>query len=1421
MRPRRSAAIESVKRATKSLNSNEKPAPTARKSSQRKIATQTAKKPTASSVESENDSSELSDAESEEEEGSDHFTHEHDESSSGSETEGDKGSDYETRNQKRKRGTKVTSQKKGPTAKRAKKSTMATQKAAEKKTTSRGKKERALKAGQGRGKQNASKEALPIREDNKLFNCIKEEETDLQETAEEWVAYYQDNPAMSLAQLINCFFRCSGCNATIDEVQVMDHDEIADILDLVQAEMKTGAMPSYPLVTRSTTFRKFRRRLSDWMEKLFICVDEADIVYDDTMMGTVIAWISAMTTSAYRSMRHTSTLISLLIVEQLNRMSAANRAEINAAVKARDAERARGTTTANKIRVQDLSKKIQSANQVKRVLDALIQEMFDTVFIHRYRDSDPAIRAECITELGRWMKTYSDKYMQPSYFGYIGWSLSDMSEKVRLSAIKSLSSLYSRFEYEGSFQQFTERFLPRMLEMAVSDIDSTVRASAIAALVQIDEHDVLEEEARDSFASHIFDVDPKVRMAVAGYIRSRLNEKQRQEEEDEEEEDAVEGATSPLEEGKMRWKSFAEMLARLGQSLEQREASQDSSGSSDGGSGSSSNVELAVGESSSTSSRLTLALGAVYDIDEKLQDWNSLIQLLLYDHSSQGAAEKNKKKNGGRKKATAAAGASSSLGNTPPDKEQYRLSPAEESILVEALPVVLERIQTQDSVPKKSHDAQAKDGETMSAHTCITRDLIPVLPKLFKKYRTEANRIADVLAVIKHLKMDAYVEFQQVGGFESLWDEVIDQFLRHVEKVVLSNAMEAMTTMKQAKSLSNVNEAKMTFLRQTVFQSLQNTVDGDDADVMSEESLHQNSVCVLRILFLIRRNDLCQEMEERYDDDLEEEAAAAAAGAHGVSSRWDVILTFAKRGVHGHKREEAMVVDSITVLTLYIMWSARQLRAMEEGEEKEAALTALCDKRSRCLDVLHTLLDQENEVTSPTVKRQAFRQIVDLHILFAALDASSDQERSAEAPSLRLKCSLETQATLNIFVTSELSHYPDEIKGSEGEEGGADSAAEEDDEEEEDDSDDDDSTVQAKKGPLSRQKKKKATTTSSTTKKRQGEGRALPTLEFLQREMNFISTISHFISAIRLGIVHVKYSVGLLSRYSRIGPIYDACLRVLVELLRDVGIHEGRPEQVCKVILDSLWEAHHHYCRDEHAGENGLISLAKMLSSSLVVRGAQLAIAKSIDGQAVVEMHDRGIRFALEMLTRLNHRAEKETTEKQREVLVFFKALSQLLVSVGPKEAITIKKGMDKLLVEFEIEVPISSKMWDPLRQYEKRLVTIASKSDSVRKYIEESKGVGARKQQQLKLKPRPNPSIVQQMQGEEEEEESGEEDEGQWAHDTHMEDDSRLIEFAASEGDGDLGDLQRMDMTLESVDGEGEDDDDDEEEEMREGDDE
>lgn len=59
-------------------------------------------------------------------------------------------------------------------------------------------------------------------------------------------------------------------------------------------------------------------------------------------------------------------------------------------------------------------------------LETYFREIFDAVFIHRYRDAEPSIRVECIKSLGVWMSTLPEQFLEGTYLRYIGWMLTDL-----------------------------------------------------------------------------------------------------------------------------------------------------------------------------------------------------------------------------------------------------------------------------------------------------------------------------------------------------------------------------------------------------------------------------------------------------------------------------------------------------------------------------------------------------------------------------------------------------------------------------------------------------------------------------------------------------------------------------------------------------------------------------------------------------------------------------------------------------------------------------------------------------------------------------------------------------------------------------------------------------------------------------------
>ncbi|NWI10882.1 STAG3 protein, partial [Crypturellus soui] len=99
-------------------------------------------------------------------------------------------------------------------------------------------------------------------------------------------------------------------------------------------------------------------------------------------------------------------------------------------------------------------------------MEALMNAIFKGVFVHRYRDVVPEIRAACMEELGRWMRS-SAAFLTDGHLKYLGWTLHDKQPAVRLQCVKALQRLYGRPDAAAHLELFTGRFKTRMVAMVL------------------------------------------------------------------------------------------------------------------------------------------------------------------------------------------------------------------------------------------------------------------------------------------------------------------------------------------------------------------------------------------------------------------------------------------------------------------------------------------------------------------------------------------------------------------------------------------------------------------------------------------------------------------------------------------------------------------------------------------------------------------------------------------------------------------------------------------------------------------------------------------------------------------------------------------------------------------------------------------
>ncbi|KAI0356888.1 hypothetical protein OH77DRAFT_1423133 [Trametes cingulata] len=1105
--------------------------------------------------------------------------------------------------------------------------------------------------------------------DNALFNAIMNPSAALQSTAEDFLESLSNTPGPSLAELINCILRSCGCNDSVDEDRVVDYDGVVDALDDFTEALKKDDTPIYPLTSKLPIFKKFRKSLSEFLERLIISSAELGSLYTSDLMPTLQTWVIAMSSSQLRSFRHTATVIALEVETALCDVAASVEKEAEVVSRQREGERKRkaagNKTKGGNARETELEKKAAEVRERRSKLAEFLKEFVDGVFVHRYRDLDPNIRAECVRAMGLWFKKYPGHFLDGAYLRYVGWVLSDAHTQVRLEAVRALALAYEQTAYIGAaaLQHFTERFKPRLVEMAVGDVELSVRVAVIQVLQTIDSHGLLEEEQRQQLCLLVFDEEARVRRAVSGFVKGVWEETV--------DERLVGRRPSDSDKAKAGVKALGMLLVNWGRALDKTSGGGDAD-SEDGmdlGEGSSKRVrakEVASLVSTNAKGRTALVVEALWDEVEPVRDWETLLDVLLLDHSAAGEE--------GARPASRSKGKQAA--NETAVDEAWRLEEVEEAVLLELLVASLRKALVDAANAKKP------DEDTTSSD--ITRALIKALPQLFVKHQTDEKRISDVLLIPQLMNLDMYLEMRMMTAYSSLWEDVTKQFLSHSSPVVLANAVATIRRMMDATSLSKTNSAKILELEDELSTSLRDAIAGREeievASFTEDEVLSLGAICArLAALFGIR--DMTSWMEE--DEGGKQ------------SSAWDIVSALAERGRLGYKEEELMVDRALQVLTLHIMWKARGLPAGAELTPEEMSFRdKLKEERTILLEKLVEFAVGTQSNTVEGVRRAAFQNLLTLHILFCPSETTAPDGTRLPTAAVPLSLDDEVQYRCAGFVQAEIERYAEEIAEPEPEE----EAGSEEDSDGEEEQEEADEQPKGKKGRAG--KGKSATKAASPSPRAESRSQ-------LEKEYVFIGVVTAFLRAIRAGVIHFRHSATILAHYGRLGPAFDLCSKVIVEILREEGMYKDNGDAVVAIICQALQESFTLYLDDVVNTEDHAIALAKALSACLLIRGAQLSIVRRLDSKYVIDIHTTSLNWAGK---RLGGYETAKNKKSRNRCIKFFRVLLPLLSSVNNRDALQIKAHLDNVVAQAKLEVSPTSKFWEPYRAYEKRLATAISK---------------------------------------------------------------------------------------------------------------
>ena len=306
----------------------------------------------------------------------------------------------------------------------------------------------------GRPRLAPAPDLLP-EDESSLYFVIRNGKASLQTIVDEWIDAYKVDRDSALLGLMQFFISASGCRGRIT-AEMQANMEHADIIRTMTEEFEEES-GEYPLVTAGQFWKKFRQNFCEFIQ-LLVKQCQYSIIYDQHLMDNVISLLTQLSDSQVRAFRHTATLAAMKLMTALVDVALTVSINLENTQRQYDSEQQNNRSSE---RLESLMTRRKELEENTDEIKNMLTYMFKSVFVHRYRDILPEIRAICMFEIGQWMKKYHTNFLDDTYLKYIGWTIHDKVGDVRLKCLQTLQPLYASEELKGKLELFTSKFKVR------------------------------------------------------------------------------------------------------------------------------------------------------------------------------------------------------------------------------------------------------------------------------------------------------------------------------------------------------------------------------------------------------------------------------------------------------------------------------------------------------------------------------------------------------------------------------------------------------------------------------------------------------------------------------------------------------------------------------------------------------------------------------------------------------------------------------------------------------------------------------------------------------------------------------------------------------------------------------------------------
>ncbi|ORZ25973.1 hypothetical protein BCR42DRAFT_401343 [Absidia repens] len=826
---------------------------------------------------------------------------------------------------------------------------------------------------------------------------------DVEDMVTTWVQQYESTKIPALQALINFVIRSSGCKMAVTTEAFADENGTVNALQELQKHLEELPYHEYPIISKTKEYRNLKRNLLEFFQ-ILIDKCQTTLIYDGTLIETLQSWLTTMSSSVYRPFRHTATLIALKVTGELCVLASKLYKELNTLKRQLTANRKKGD------RNNVIKKRVDQLKPKQKDLDDIIHDFFASVFNHRSRDVESVVRSECIKEFYVWIHLYPAHFGDNMYFRYFGWALNDPVSSVRSESLKSITKLCKSEELMNKMEVFIQRFVSRIEEMALYDVDPSVRVHAIGLCntLYINDKNIISDSGRKALTNLVSSSNSRIRKSVAPFVKSIIDTDIFRPTLD-----RVEQSLSAL----TVTTTAAESESSI--SRNHRTTATYSSNALKPSANKSWVVFKSIAEFLSPRIKLTANINtdenslrlddvsvfdhhtiqiidntveSIWSLIQELQDYQAMAIYLSHDHSTIGSSQHMDYELG------------DPVDDTVELEPCYQLTDVEESVLLYVFVICLNKLaKNENSNEKKKDNAQSHLDETPNK---ITQTLIQFLPKLIRKYGDDMNILSQLTQLPQLMNMNVYLELRKEDAYKDLLQQLCKLYSTITLPEILQTCSSSIHHMMKATFLSESNGPLMVDLRKRIVSQVRDACRGKELYTarFTTDDLHTIATTVTRLDYLIGIVDTTDDMDDTSDM---------------KADVMDLMGELVDRSVLGYDGESQIGQSALSILFRYLVWRCSYL--VEDG--MVAFDTAMLNKIERrrnwtiekCTELLFTT---DDTAPLPEVQRLAFSVLIDTYTIF-----SSDMFLKSDLNLLHHKCNNATQLQLITFLSSEIESW--------------------------------------------------------------------------------------------------------------------------------------------------------------------------------------------------------------------------------------------------------------------------------------------------------------------------------------------------------------------------------------------------------------